>query len=392
MIPLLVPDLPRCDDVIPWLKEIDNNRWYSNYGPLCEQFENAIVALLKQHNPGARSEFTMVSTSSGTTALEVGLGAYRLRPGTRVVLPSLTFPATATAVIRSGLIPVLADVDPDTWVLTPEIAAGVIERSGAKVVIPVAAYGQKLDERAWSDFASHYDCQVLIDSAGAFPAHVPVPDVNIAYSFHATKSLGIGEGGGLLSTDRGYLQTARELTNFGFSSGTVNTIGMNAKLSEYHAAVGLCQIQRFGAIKTRRQTLYRQLRQAINDKTSRVQYQSHSIPASPTLFVVAVPGHAESICRQLTAEGIGVRQWYCPPLHLHPAFDSYIRNASLKFGELSVAEHLADRLIGLPFHPSLDRGDVARIAQALECVLQQEEVCGSDFVASPATGFKRQIQ
>ena len=100
MIPLLVPDLPRCEDVLPWLKEIDNNRWYSNYGPLCERFEQQIIALLKDQNMRCRHDFGMVSTSSGTTALETGLSAYRLRPGTRVVLPSLTFPATATAVIR----------------------------------------------------------------------------------------------------------------------------------------------------------------------------------------------------------------------------------------------------------------------------------------------------
>ncbi|WP_317931646.1 DegT/DnrJ/EryC1/StrS family aminotransferase [Halioxenophilus sp. WMMB6] len=369
MIPLMVPDLPSTDEILPWLRQIDHNHWYSNYGPLCLEFETQLVALLKAQNPRATEDFAMVSTCSGTTALEVGLSAYRLRPGTRVVLPSLTFPATATAIIRSGLIPVLADVDSDSWVLTPEIATGVVAKSGAKVVMPVAAYGQTLDTEAWQKFAAQYDCQVLIDSAGAFPAHTPKPRVDIAYSFHATKSLGIGEGGGLLSIDREYLQTARELTNFGFGKGIINTVGMNAKLSEYHAAVGLCQIERFPQMKSRRRIIYRKLRERLQPLRNALTYQSGLAPNSPTLFVVAVPGSATAVCQALEAQQIGVRQWYCPPLHQHPAFDSYIKNASLKFGDLTVSEQLSDRIIGLPFHLQLNDREMRAITRALTQVL-----------------------
>lgn len=384
MIPLLVPDLPRSDDLMPWMQEIDHNRWYSNYGPLCARFEQELVQLLKRKNPRCRHPFSMVSTSSGTTALEVGLGAYRLRPGTRVVLPSLTFPATATAVIRSGMIPVLSDVDPDSWVLTPEIAAQIVQRSGAKVVIPVAAYGHKLDERLWADFASEYDCHVLIDSAGAFPAHVPVPDVNIAYSFHATKSLGIGEGGGILSVDSEYLQTARELTNFGFDQGAVNLVGTNAKLSEYHAAVGLCQITRFDAMQSKRLGLFHQLRQAMAQQSQLIEYQAGQPAQSPTLYVVSLPGNATAVSRHMELSGVGARQWYCPPLHLHPAFSSYIKNASLKYGDLSISEQLAKRIIGLPFHPSLSTQDIEIIAQTLNVAVAKHCRDLRQAVAEPA--------
>jgi len=365
MIPLMVPDLPSTDEILPWLREIDHNRWYSNYGPLCLQFEQELVELLKAQSPRCRANFSMVSTSSGTTALEVGLSAYRLRPGTRVVLPSLTFPATATAVIRSGLIPVLADVDPECWVLTPEIAEQIVVKSGAEVVVPVAAYGHRLDVGAWAEFAREFNCQVLIDSAGAFPAHTPMAGVDIAYSFHATKSLGIGEGGGLLSVDDDFLKTARELTNFGFGAGTVNTIGMNAKLSEYHAAIGLCQIRRFPQMKAKRRALYSRMRERVGTARGLISYQSDRTPSSPTLFVIAIPGDAQRVCRHLEANAVGVRQWYCPPLHLHPAFDSYIKNSSLKFGDLSVSEQLADRIIGLPFHPSLTDIDIRTVSRVI---------------------------
>lgn len=369
MIPLLVPDLPSTDEILPWLRAIDNNRWYSNYGPLCQEFEQGIVDLITRCNPATPDNCSMVSTCSGTTALEVGLSAYRLRPGTRVILPSLTFPATVTAVIRSGLIPVLADVDAESWVLTPEIAEQVMAKSGARVVMPVAAYGYKLDEDAWAAFAARHDCKVLIDAAGAFPAHSPRTNVDIAYSFHATKSLGIGEGGGILSVDHNFLTTAREVTNFGFSEGAIATAGMNAKLSEYHAAVGLCQIERYPAIRRLRQSLYRQFRAKLSHAIPELSFQCAEAPASPTLLVVALPGNAESACKELQERGVGARQWYCPPLHKHPAFQSYIRNLSLRFGQLQHSENLSDRLIGLPFHPGLTAEDMDTVVTALQEVM-----------------------
>ena len=349
----MVPDLPKSEEILPWLKEIDANHWYSNFGPLSQRFEKGIVALVDSYHKRKRQDFDMVATSSGTMALEIGLSAYRLRPGTRVVLPSLTFPATATAVIRSGLIPVFADVDPNTWVLTPETAAAVVEKSGAKVVMPVASYGHRVNEYQWQDFASALDCQVLIDAAGAFPAQRPITDVDVCYSFHATKSLGIGEGGGLLSVDSEYLQTARELTNFGFGPGVVNTVGMNAKLSEYHAAVGLCQLERFENTDQTRREIYCCMRQLLSPLNDSLDFQSKEPKGSPTLFVTAVPGDADSMIRLLENRGVNARQWYCPPLHRHPAFDSHIKNLSLKHGSLATSEQLADRLIGLPFHLQL---------------------------------------
>ncbi len=381
MIPLLVPDLPSTDEILPWLRQIDNNHWYSNYGPLCLQFEKELVKLIQQQNQLSTNShtpnhFAMVSTCSGTTALEVGLSAYRLRPGTRVVLPSLTFPATATAVIRSGLIPVLADVDPDSWLLTPEIAEPIVKKSGAKVVVPVSAYGQTVDEQAWQNFAEENHCQVLIDAAGAFPGQTPRSQVDVAYSFHATKSLGIGEGGGLLSTDENYLQVARELTNFGFSEGAVSTIGMNAKLSEYHAAVGLCQIRRFDQIKQKRNGLFKQMRKALHQRGLPIVYQSEESPSSPTLFVVAIPGGASDVCEYFRSKDIGVRQWYCPPLHLHPAFASYIKSHSLRFGPLIQAEQLSHRLIGLPFHPRLSSDNIQQVADVLADALAINQTHG----------------
>lgn len=365
MIPLMIPDLPKAEDILPWLQKIDQNKWYSNYGPLSKQFEAEIVELVKCENQGDHKELAMVSTSSGTSALEVALSAYRLRPGSKVLLPSLTFPATATAVIRCGLIPVFTDVDPSTWVLTPEIAEKIIGKSQAEVVIPVSAYGVKLPEKQWQIFAQKHGCKVLMDAAGAFPGQIAIKDVDVTYSFHATKCLGIGEGGGILSTDSGYLNTCREVTNFGFSDGSIHTAGLNAKLSEYHAAIGLCQIRRFRTTMLERIKLRNTYIEGLCQKSNGIVFQQGRSAISPTLFVVSVPNKACDCVSKLSNKGIGVRQWYCPPLHQHKAFASYLRNLSLKFGDLSVSEYLGESLIGLPFHPFLSEQQIQTVVAAL---------------------------
>ncbi|GAB2191398.1 dTDP-4-amino-4,6-dideoxy-D-glucose aminotransferase VioA [Sessilibacter sp. MAH1] len=365
MIPLLVPDLPSVHDILPWLKQIDENRWYSNYGPLCQEFEHEITGLLKRENPDSVNSFSMVSTCSGTTALEVALSAYRFRPGTKVLLPSLTFPATATAVIRSGLIPVLVDVDPNSWILTPEIAEQALIKSGAKVVIPVAAYGCKINEELWQLFAEKNNCRVLIDAAGAFPSQTPRQKVDICYSFHATKSLGIGEGGGIVSVDNLYLDICRDITNFGFSNGTIHTAGMNAKLSEYHAAIGLAQIARFNEIKLKRQALYATFRSKLEFLSDKFQFQNADIPKLPTLFVIKLGQNAKDLAHKLHDYGITTRQWYCPALHNHQAFKSYVKNLSLKYGSLINSQILSEQLLGLPFHPFLSNTDIDYMCSSL---------------------------
>lgn len=384
MIPLMIPDLPTTDDIIPWLHQIDQNKWYSNYGPLSKQFEREIVELLEAENSGAPAS-GMVSTSSGTSALEVALSAYRLRPGSKVLLPSLTFPATATAVIRCGLIPVFTDVDPNSWVLTPDIAESVIKKCDADVVIPVSAYGVKIPEKPWQQFAHKHQCKVLIDAAGAFPGQVAMEGVDVTYSFHATKCLGIGEGGGIVSVNNAFLDCCREVTNFGFSQGTIHTSGINAKLSEYHAAVGLCQIRRFKSTMLKRIKLRNKYVAGFSQSDNAVVFQEGKTAISPTLFVVSVPNKASACVKRLTEQGIGVRQWYCPPLHRHKAFASYLRNLSLKYGDLSISDYLGESLVGLPFHPFLTDAQITTVVNAVIEVANNKQ--NNNKQAAPTRAF-----
>src|SRR5262245_40179797 len=132
-IRLYVPDLPGADELMPFMRRVEAARWYTNFGPLEQEFAAEAGRLLDAERPP-----NVATASSGTAALCLALQALDLPAGSRVLAPALTFPATAAAILAAGLTPLLADVDPDGWSLTPEIARPWRERVSA--VVPVAAF------------------------------------------------------------------------------------------------------------------------------------------------------------------------------------------------------------------------------------------------------------
>src|ERR1051326_693084 len=114
----VVPDVPPADEILPYLREIDNNRWYSNFGPIETLFREEVA---RKFFPQLRSQH-IVTASSGALAIETALIAHGLPLGSRVLMPSFTFVATAAAVVRAGSVPVFADVDINTLRLDPERA------------------------------------------------------------------------------------------------------------------------------------------------------------------------------------------------------------------------------------------------------------------------------
>src|SRR4051812_40022374 len=113
-IPLLVPDLPTREHLAPLLDRIDREHWYTNFGPLVTELENKMADLLSTQS----SRQHAITVSNGTLGLELAVLALSLPAGSRVLVPSLTFVASAAAVIRAGCVPVFCDVEPDTWLLS----------------------------------------------------------------------------------------------------------------------------------------------------------------------------------------------------------------------------------------------------------------------------------
>ena len=147
----LIPDLPTADDVMPYLRRIDHNRWYSNFGPLVCEFEERLLSRLSAEQPKALTESPIYLTTlaSGHHALEVALRLSGVGPRATVLVPALTFVSCPLAVQHTGAEALLADVDPSNWTLTPAIATAAVERMTIDAVMPVSVYGVPLPADDW---------------------------------------------------------------------------------------------------------------------------------------------------------------------------------------------------------------------------------------------------
>ena len=357
----LIPDLPRASDLLPYLERIDQNRWYSNFGPLLQQYENRLSEITGGH---------CVTLSSGTAALELGIAALDLPPGSPVLLPSFGFPAALLALLRCGLKPIFCDVDPNTWTLTPEIALAAFAAMPCKLVLPLATFGHPLPVERWDDFAQATDARVLIDVGGAFGHQRVGRHVHLACSLHATKPLGIGEGGVFATSDADLAERVRLLTNYSLQRGAVTRPGgTNAKLSEYAAAVGLAQLARWPELLERRRSIWLKYSAGLSAlRGVRVQSVPAGIP--PALLSVSSPIAAAEIGVALAASSIETRRWSVPPLHHQPMFAAAQRIGGPS-GTLPVTDDLARHHIGLPFHLFLSDENIRAVCDALAACLDK---------------------
>lgn len=357
-ISLLVPAMPTADAVLPYLREIDSNLWYTNFGPLNTRFEAQIV---RDAAPRLAPE-NITTVSNCTVGLELALQACGASAGARVLVPSLTFVATATAIIRAGMTPVFADVDARSWCLTPEIAAR--SASSIDVVMPVSTFGVAQDMRAWDAFAERHGMPVIVDAAGAYGNQGAGGRADVVFSFHATKSFGIGEGGCVISPSAERIKRIRTLQNFGINTrvGLLEDLGTNGKLSEYHCAVGLAMFDQWEQVKAKRQQLLADYLKAMDALCPGLRFQHRPPQGVYPLFTALLPPgcDAGAIGAALADQNIETRRWYCPPLHRHPALRAYPTAR-----DLSVTEELGNRIIGLPFHLQLANEDVRRVAAEL---------------------------
>lgn len=351
MMHVLVPTMPTADDLLPYLREIDATRVYTNRGPLLLKLEAAATV-----TTGAPS----VAVANCTLGLIAALRALGLPPGSQVVIPAATFRATGLAVIGAGLSPVLCDVDPGNWHMTPALARDCVNWGGPiAAFMPVATFGAPLDLGAWEDFARAVRRPVVIDAAGAFGAMraSQSQDVHLVYSLHATKHIGAGEGGIVSSNNARFLARVRELIAFGEG-------GTNAKLSEYHAAVALASMQ--SSFRLRKSVIAEMLHQNyLRFLPENCNVQRTPARSNHHMFSVLTPLGAGAIIEGLREQGIEARQWYRPYLDELPQFDPCPQPIGL-----DVTQNLRARLVGLPFHMGMSPTDVFAVCDALASVIR----------------------
>lgn len=357
LIPVARPRLPPLSALAPYIARIDAARWYSNFGPLCDEFEARLAAQYGLPPGGVRT------ISNATVGLDLGLKAAGARPGTLCLVPSWTFAASVHAVVEAGMTPCFVDVD-EEGVLTPGIARQALGAASGEVgaVMPVAVCGQPLDPEAWDQFADDCGVPVVIDAAPGFDSARPGRALTVV-SLHATKALGVGEGGFVMSTDPALPAQVRQRGNFGFEGSRDAAMeATNGKLSEYACAVGLAGLDEWPARREAFRAAALRYRRNLADAPGIALPDGWGEAWQSTTCVVRFSRPIGDLPAALRARGVDSRAWWGAGMHLQPAFAAYPRLS------LPGTERLAQTTLGLPFYIDMTPEEID-----LVCTVLREE-------------------
>lgn len=342
------PRLPDADALLPYLRRIDAARWYTNGGKLLREFEQRLAAHFAP--PGGPAMHVAV-VASATVGLTLALQAQGARAGT-CPMPSWTFGATACAVIAAGLTPHFVDVNPADWLMDRDQAARLIaSRPAGLLLVPPA--GVRSDLGPWQEMCAARGVPLVIDIADGFDIVQPLAAPQVV-SFHAVKTFGIGEGGCVVSTDAELIARIRRLTNFGIGAERVaDEPGINGKLSEYGAAMGLAALDAWPATRAR----WVDRAGAYRARLAEAGYELlfHRGAACATAMVDLGGPEAVATLARLREAGIEGRRWWGDGCHRQPAF------AACPAERLAETERLAARILGLPLHVDLENAEIDRI-------------------------------
>jgi dTDP-4-amino-4,6-dideoxygalactose transaminase len=335
-------------------------------GPMVTKFEKNFAKFA-----GAKHA---VAVNTGTAALHSALVAAGVKQGDEVILPSFTFVATAEAAVMAGGKPVFADIDPETYHLSPhEIEKAVTKKT--KAIVPVDLYGLPVDMKPIRKIAVKHDLTVVEDAAqahGATYAGKPAGAFADAacWSLYASKNMTTGEGGVVTTDSDSMAETLRLIRTHGEKAKYASLmLGYNYRMSEIQAAIGLVQLEKLPSFVAKRRENAKKLTKllAASDKL-RLPEESAEWQHSWYLYTVrfqnATENERNKIVEELRRNDIGAEVYYINPVHLM----SYYRKS---FGErkLPETEKAAKQVFSLPIHPSVTEAQVDYIGKTLLSLL-----------------------
>lgn len=355
-MPFFRPDLPPLDDYVAELRAIWSSRMLSNFADYSQRLEGLSADYLGSPH--------VLCVVSGDIGLVLTLKALELPEGSPCFVSSFTFNSTINAAIWAGLEPVIVDADPSTFNIDAEALARGCERDGrAGVVLATHVFGNPCDADAVAAVAASYGHRVVYDAAHGYGSvrdgvHVGCLGDAEVFSLSGTKLVTSAEGG-LVSTPHDWLaERLRYLRAYGFQNDyNSRYVGLNAKMSELHAALGVLTLARVEQAVARRNEIAQRYRALLGD---RVGWQAvRPVDRSTHKDVcVALGDRRDDVEARLTSAGIATKRYFLP-LHRMAPYAAFTQ------GPLPVADRTYDTTLCLPAFNDLDDRTVDHVAEVV---------------------------
>ncbi|HEY3656712.1 MAG TPA: dTDP-4-amino-4,6-dideoxy-D-glucose aminotransferase VioA [Steroidobacteraceae bacterium] len=356
------PELPSLDEFIPYLREIWDSKILTNGGPFHQKFEEELSRYL-----GVKH---IALFTNATIGLVTALQALRITG--EVITTPYSFVATAHSLLWNGIKPVFVDIDPLTLNLDPaKIEAAITPQTTA--IMPVHCYGHPCDVDRIRAIADTYGLKVIYDAAHAFGVKCHCGSVLThgdlsVLSFHATKVFTTFEGGAIICGDEKIRQRINYLKNFGFADEvTVVAPGINGKMSEFNAALGLLQLKGVDQAFAKRKAIDGRYRIGLADVAGlRCLQSAGEILCNHAYFPILVqpdyPLSRDALYKKFRDHNVLVRRYFYP---LISEFPMYRGLPSAVQSNLPIASKLSQQVLCLPIYPSLTNDEVDRIIDML---------------------------
>jgi dTDP-4-amino-4,6-dideoxygalactose transaminase len=354
------PSLPDVQTYIEYVKEIWDRKWLTNNGPVHEEFK----AHLKKHLKTSNIELF----TNGHMALEIALKAFGLKG--EVITTPFTFASTIHALKNCNLEPVFCDIDPVTYNIDPaKIEELITDQTSA--IVAVHVFGQPCDVKALQEIAEKYGLKVIYDAAHAFGVTIDGEGISnfgdaSMFSFHATKVFHSIEGGMLAFADEQLSATLNAYKNFGMTSPEeVNYIGTNAKMNEFQAAMGLCNLEIVEKeIQSRGTAFVNYLKELDDIKDIQLMRIQEEVKHNYSYFPILLKDleQRDFLCTQLARYNVIARKYFYPLCSQFECYDYDVRDTP-------VALNVSDRVLCLPMHANLSVKEVIQICKIIRCEL-----------------------
>ena len=351
--------LPKFDEYIEEIKDIWNSHWLTNMGEKHQRLEELLRQYLDTDN--------IVLFTNGHLALEGIISALNITG--EVITTPFTFASTTHAIVRNNLTPVFCDITIDDYTIDAnKIESLITEKTSA--IVPVHVYGHICNVNKIMDIAKKYNLKVIYDAAHTFGITINgVSPVNYGdasiLSFHATKVYHTIEGGAVCFRDSSLKDILNSQKNFGITSAdTVSFVGYNAKMNEFQAAMGICNLRHVNDDIAKRKELadiYYDLLE--NVRGIRVHRPANMVKSNYAYMPVLFDGYRytrDQMLEKLKAENIFARKYFYP---LTNHFQCY--KMRFNYNATPIAEYVAARILTLPLYSSLQSDDIYKICKII---------------------------